>query len=170
MASIYGVELKSVKTWEGTEGMGLQANVYIDKKLAGQVTDDAWGGDLRYDFDTTEFDKRADKYRKNVWAKKPENAKYTYLYKSGTEFKDQFIDEIFNLREAEKAFKKAQKTQWPQLVKYKVGANGVMRDTACVETVSDVDLVKLLAQQHQCTTSEIVIEHRYKDASEFVIA
>ena len=70
MASIYGVELKSIKTWDGEEGMGMQANVYIDKKLVGQVTDGAWGGDFRYDFDTSELDKRADKYRTQIWSKK----------------------------------------------------------------------------------------------------
>lgn len=170
MASIYGVELKSIKTWEGTEGMGLQANVYIDKKLAGQVTDDAWGGGFRYDFDTAELDKRAEKYRKNVWSKNPENAQYLSLYKNGAEFEDQFIDEIFNLREAEKAFKKAQKTKWTHLVRYQVGKNGVTREITCLAAVSDANLQKDLAKQHKCADSEILIEHRYKNAAEFVIA
>lgn len=169
MASIYGVELKSIKTWEGQEGMGMQANVYIDKKLAGQVTDDAYGGCFRYDFDTKVLDERADKYRQTIWNKKPENAQYLTLYKNGAEFEDSFIDEIFNLREAEKAFKKAQKTKWPHLVRYHVGKNGVTREITCLAAVSDVKLQKDLAQQHKCADSELVIERRYKDASEFVI-
>ena len=170
MAKIYGVELKSIKTWEGQEGYGLQANVYIDNKLAGQVTDDAWGGSFRYDFDTTELDKRAEKYRKNIWSKKPENAKYLSLYKNGAEFEDQFIDEIFNLREAEKAFNKAQKTKWTHLVRYRVGQNGVTREITCLAVMSDEKLKADLAQQHKCADSEIIIEHRYKNASAFVIA
>lgn len=170
MASVYGVELKNIKTWEGEEGMGLQANVYIDRKLVGQVTDDAWGGSFRYDFDTSEFDKRAEKYRVNIWSKKPENATYLKLYKNGSDFEDQFIDEIFNLREAERAWKKAQKTQWPHLVRYHIGTNGVTREITCLATVSDKDLAKDLAKNAKCKEADIIIERRYKDASEFVIA
>lgn len=169
MASIYGVELKSIKTWEGTEGMGMQANVYIDKKLVGQVTDDAWGGDFRYDFDTSELDKRADKYRTQIWSKKPENAQYIHLYKNGAEFEDCFIDEIYNLREIEKSWKKAQKTHWKHVVRFRVGQNGVTRETHCLPTVSDKGLIKDLAKSNKCKDTEIVIEHRYKDAQEFII-
>ena len=109
MASIYGVELKGIKTWNGMEGMGLQANVYIDKKLVGQVTDDAYGGPVNYDFNTKELENRAENYLNNVWKKKPENAKWLHLYKDGKDFVDTFIDEICNLHDAEKFWKKAQR-------------------------------------------------------------
>ena len=170
MASIYGVELKSVKTWQGEEGLGLQANVYIDKKKVGMVTDDAWGGPLRFDFDTSELDKRAEKYRVNVWNNKPENAKYLSLYNSGSDFEDAFIDEIYNLLMVEKSWKRQQKTQWKNLVRYQIGPHGVAMETFCMDTLSDAELVKALAKGAKCKESEVIVTHRYKDANEFVIA
>ena len=169
MASIYGVELKKVKTWEGLEGMGLQANVYINNKCVGQVTDDAYGGDFRYDFDTTELDNKANEYRVKIWNKLPENKDYVHLYKDGLGFTDQFIDEIYTLLIAEKSWKKAQKTQWKHLIQFRIGPNGVLKEIQCREDVSDSLLIKDLAKRSNCKESEIVIEHRFTDLKDFAI-
>jgi hypothetical protein len=43
------LEVKNVKTWTGVEGIGFQASLYADGKRIAVVTDDAWGGEYRYD-------------------------------------------------------------------------------------------------------------------------
>ena len=170
MASIYGVELKNVKTWLGQEGYGLQASVYIDKKKVGLVTDDAYGGPLRFDFDTTELDKRAEKYRTEIWNKDLKNADYINLYEGNSfDFNEVFIDDIYNLVESQKKWKKAQKTDFKQLVYYKTSENGVEYETCCSD-ISDEILIRALAKQSKCEASDIIIVKRYKDETDFVIA
>lgn len=41
------VELKGLKRTDGPEGNGFEANVYIDGKLAGELYDEGWGGELQ---------------------------------------------------------------------------------------------------------------------------
>lgn len=44
----YKLAVKNVKSFEGNEGIGFSATLYIDGKRAGYVKDDAWGGSYDY--------------------------------------------------------------------------------------------------------------------------
>jgi hypothetical protein len=43
------IGLKNVKTWQGREGQGFQASLYINSVRTAVVTNDAFGGEFRYD-------------------------------------------------------------------------------------------------------------------------
>ncbi len=63
MASIKGIELKSVKTFRSTEyPTNYQGKVYFNGKNQGFWSQDGWGGPDQYDFDTSELDKVAKDY------------------------------------------------------------------------------------------------------------
>lgn len=172
MASIYGVELKNKKTFRGAEGYGLAASVYIDGKKVGTMLDDGWGGSYRYEFDTAELEKRADKHLKEVWLKDPANEKYNIdgrpLFESGARYKDVFIDQIFNLGEVEKRWKAAQKTNWTNLIHYHVGDES-MKEMGCTSSVSTEDVIKLIAQKRGCKPEEIIFDARYISLDDFKI-
>lgn len=57
MARLYGFELKNVKTWNGMEGYGLQADVWFKHKRIGVYTDEGNGGSAYFSFQSIEFDK-----------------------------------------------------------------------------------------------------------------
>jgi hypothetical protein len=58
MAQIYGIELKSVKTFEGSDGYGYSANCYLDGKKIGTVADYGDGSIVvNYDIPKASYDK-----------------------------------------------------------------------------------------------------------------
>lgn len=97
MAKMYGVEIKSMRTFIGHEGECAQGNVYYNGKLLGFWSQDAWGGPDRFDFDEHLIDEAVEKYK-------------LFLPKDNILF--QFVDaaclldEIVQLSYMEKKFKK----------------------------------------------------------------
>ena len=51
-----GFEMKSVKTWNGMEGQGFQANLYWLGKKVAEVTDAGNGGEIRVDWTGVRWD------------------------------------------------------------------------------------------------------------------
>jgi hypothetical protein len=62
------VEARGVKTWQGTEGAGYQATLYIDGVRAALVTDDGHGGALRWHWLRPELE---DLYRRHAESRPP---------------------------------------------------------------------------------------------------
>lgn len=58
MAKINGIELKAVKNFEGMEGYGFSANIYMDGKKVGTIMDRADGGCYYYSFTSKENEKQ----------------------------------------------------------------------------------------------------------------
>ena len=69
MASINGITLKNLKTFDGKEGEGFSASIYLDNKKIGTVVDSAYGGCYDYDFEVGKYnvflDKVKEHYRKH---------------------------------------------------------------------------------------------------------
>lgn len=112
MAKIMGLELKAVKTFLGSDGYGLNANLYLNGKKVAFVLDEGNGGELNISFtDNTKRDevfaiaqKYYEKYPKfmlsdNNWAKLNE-----------------LIEELYALYETEKYFKKQSKKGYSAVV------------------------------------------------------
>ena len=101
MASIKGIELKNVKTFRGVEyPTCYQGTLYYNGKKMGFWSHDSWGGPNHYEFNTSELDKIAKEYY-------GEESYYDL---------DCLIDEVLNLREYEKTFKKNVKNGYDSTV------------------------------------------------------
>lgn len=129
MASVNGVSLKAIKTFEGAEGMGFTANIYIDGKKVGFVRDDAWGGSYDYDFSNDDGEKLLTARAKEWYDRYPEDdfmfvmkltaEEYRKKKDAGEipvesweeqlEYNDCFLSKIIDLVQAEKAYKGAVK-------------------------------------------------------------
>lgn len=131
MASINGIGLKNVKTFQGKEGNGFSASVYLDGKRIGTVTDSAFGGEYDYDIPSDAQKKisdRIDGYRtahpmldglaiyempvEEVW-KRCENG--TLPTEKDCSW-DLFFYDIVQLHDAEKTYKKGVKKGLPNLM------------------------------------------------------
>lgn len=106
MAKIKNVQLKSVKTFIGREGHGFNATLYINNKKVGFVTDHANGGELSIDFEKRETRIEFSQIVKEYFDEKP----------ATFDGESMFIEELLQLTEAEKTFKKNSKKGYPILV------------------------------------------------------
>lgn len=105
MASINGVALKAVKSFVAMEGIGFTSNVYIDNKKVGAAGDGGYGGNVEIAIEPKyreEFAKRVKVY----FEKNP-------AIFSGDEW---FINELYEMWENEKHFKKNSKKGFPILI------------------------------------------------------
>ena len=67
MASINGIEIKSLKTFRGHDGTTfLQGNVYYRNKKLGFWSQDAWCGPDLFEFKESILDEEVQKYKKSV--------------------------------------------------------------------------------------------------------
>jgi hypothetical protein len=99
MAKINGVELKGIKPTLGREGKGFFGNVYIDGKRAGHAADYGDGGCLSIHIDPV---------FRAVFAQRWEA--YAKVQNHASSYNDEdFINELFDLGEVEKQFKKETK-------------------------------------------------------------
>lgn len=127
MASTKGVSLKAIKTFEGCEGTGFSANMYVDGKKIGSVTDSAYGGQMDFFFDSKEGEKLfetrvkayVDDYPEEDWMylrtlnagqyRKEKDAGALPMKKIDFEVEGTFISRLFQLSMYEKSYKKAKK-------------------------------------------------------------
>lgn len=108
MAKLMGVQLKAVKRWEGMEGYGLSANLYIDNKKVGTVLDEGNGGMIFINVLREKqnlLDERRTKYFE----------KYPPVSTSDTD-EESFIYELIYKTEDESDFKKFVKRGYPIMV------------------------------------------------------
>ena len=112
------IELKSVKTFRGNEGYGLNATLYVDGVKTAFVIDDANGGDIDYEIFNNEKFELLQAYAKTLPAEPIVFNGKTMMTKTadGTETPvlfqptiDTLVDEVFNEMEKAKAAKKLEK-------------------------------------------------------------
>lgn len=132
MAKINGIELKAIKTFTGTEGTGFSANIYVDGKKAGHVSDAAYGGCYNYDYDDTEHHNIVKEKIKEHYEKYPEidtlkiyetpidtidmNNLPRQAYQDMFEPDDCFFSDLLNLALREKDYKKNVKKGYTVMV------------------------------------------------------
>ena len=129
MVSINGISLKSVRTFEGAEGTGFSANIFIDGKKIGSVLDDAWGGSYVYNYDSKEgedllysrlkewYDKHPEddfkfvsKLTAEEYRQKKDNGEIPKeTWEEQVEYSDIFFSRLIDIIEYKKCYKKAVK-------------------------------------------------------------
>lgn len=105
MASINGIALKAVKSFQTMDGVGFTSNVYIGNKKIGTAGDGGYGGEVELYIDR----EHREDYSKRV---------KEYYEKNPAEFNGEtwFINELYELWETEKTFKSNSKKGFPILI------------------------------------------------------
>ena len=123
MASIFGFEIKGLKTFVGRDGMGSQGNIYYNGKKVGWYNNQANGGATDIDFDGSK-----EQYSKMMGLLKEAMRKYYERYPLTEPYadlepnEDIFIDDLVCFTQDEKEFKKYQKDGYIGMAKYqKIG-------------------------------------------------
>lgn len=132
MAKINGIQLKAVKTFVGTDGMGFSANIYLDNKKVGHVHDSAYGGCYDYDYDTKEGQEAVKEKIKEHYEKHPTVDTFKIYdmqideidmdnlprksYEDMFEPEDEFFSELLHLTLQEKDYKKNAKKGYTVMV------------------------------------------------------
>lgn len=99
MASINGIQIKSLKSFRGHEGEPLyQGNVYYRGKKLGFWSQDSWGGCDNYDFKEIILNEEVERFRNSDMVKP--------IYKDIVNL-DILLYELTGLMESEKEYKKA---------------------------------------------------------------
>ena len=130
MAEIKGIKLTGIQSHAGHDGNTLFANVVMDGKKIGTVCDDGWGGgrEISIPDDVLKEIKR----RHETYIREQKIEDYIATYKMTPEQyldasgkgavplmeadPELFIDELAELTELEKTFKKALKKGWKEVV------------------------------------------------------
>lgn len=112
MAKIMDFQLKSVKTFQGMDGIGLNANLYYKNKKVAFVLDEGHGGELNIQF--FEPDKKEEVFQavKKYYEKYPKFMFYDTDWGKLTEF----VEELYALYELEQYFKKQTKKGYQAVV------------------------------------------------------
>lgn len=110
MASIYGFEIKGLKTFMGREGQGCQGNIYYNGKKVGWYNDSADGGmsDIEFDGDR-ERCVQMEMLLKEATRKYYERFPLTGQFADLTPTEEIFMEDLVNFTLDEKEFKKYQK-------------------------------------------------------------
>ena len=123
MASIFGFEIKGLKTFRGRDGEGSQGNIYYNGKKVGWYNNQANGGVTDIDFDGGK-----EQYSKMMGLLKEAMRKYYERYPLTEPYadlepnEDIFIDDLVCFTQDEKEFKKYQKDGYIGMAKYqKIG-------------------------------------------------
>ena len=132
MAKINGIELKAIKTFSGMEGIGFSANIYVDGKKVGYVSDAAYGGCYDYDYDSQEGHTAVKEKIKQYYEKYPAvDTLKVYetpvdkidmgnlpreAYQDMLEPEDCFFSDLLNLALREKDYKKNAKKGYTVMV------------------------------------------------------
>lgn len=103
MASIKGWLLKNVKTWEGRDGIGLQASIYYHGRKVGQFTDYGDGSEPDLDIANKEI---RDILKADTKSYFEEHPLQDYIKAGLTPDEDEFINELTLLMDYEKFYKK----------------------------------------------------------------
>lgn len=136
MAKIYGVQLKSIKVWNGMEDQGMEANLYMDNHKIGSVYYGGDGGPMNIYVDNKEdkeeFKERVNRYFKKFpidttgYDAKDYNGQKAEEWIKFLMTPEAFVDELCNLNMNEKAFKKYTKEGYKLLLvcDYPIFASG----------------------------------------------
>lgn len=125
MASMNGLSLKAVKEFDGLEGAGFSANIYMDGKSVGSVLDSAYGGCYDYNYNSKDLETVVSERIKDYYTEHPAvNTLKIFtmkvedfgtknlpvdVYEDILEPEDRFFFDLLMLTKTEKSFKKAQK-------------------------------------------------------------
>jgi hypothetical protein len=105
MAKIMGLELKAVKTFLGSDGYGLNANLYLNGKKVAFVLDEGRGGESEVTFTDKSKEDEVFAIAQRYYEKYPKfllhDNKWAKLY--------ELLEELYALYETEKYFKKQSK-------------------------------------------------------------
>ena len=113
MASINGISIKNLKKFRGHEGEPLaQGTVYYKGKKLGYWSQDFHGGPDAYEFDARQLNDEVTKYR--------ESGRVEEMYKEYTDL-GCILEDLVNLMETEKTFKKGIKAGYPAYVEVNDG-------------------------------------------------
>lgn len=105
MAKIMGLELKAVKTFIGSDGYGLNANLYYKGKKVAFVLDEGNGGELMVYFADKDKQEKVLAVANRYYEKYPK-----YLFHDTDWAKlTELVEELYDLYETEKYFKKSLK-------------------------------------------------------------
>lgn len=137
MANINGIEIRSVKIFNGKEGYEKKGNLYLDKKKIGLFSEDSKGScswivfDLDKESNPLFYNRVREYYRKNPVADYIKICKMsleeyiqnennlpvtTYEQESKESIMEYFIDALLNLRKMEQAYKIALKKGYSAIV------------------------------------------------------
>lgn len=105
MAKIMGLELKAVKTFIGSDGYGLNANLYYKDKKVAFVLDEGNGGELMVYFADKDKQEKVLAVANRYYEKYP---KYLFHDTDWTKLTE-LVEELYDLYETEKYFKKSLK-------------------------------------------------------------
>ena len=107
MAKINGIEVKSVKSYVGHEGLCYQGNVYKNGKKLGFWSQDGHGGPDDFDFDESLLDEACSNFKEGF----PDD----YPYKEFSDSKEVFMHELVELKNTEKDCNKEFKKGYPAI-------------------------------------------------------
>lgn len=110
MAKIYGFSFKKVKTFVGEEGVGFTADMYFDKKKIALVYDYSTGAGTDFRWEIAIPEEKRKEYLELVGKYYEDSPKYLY-YKTPEGKFIEFIDELYELHDLEKTYKKVAKKQ-----------------------------------------------------------
>lgn len=160
MASLNGIKITGLKTFEGREGMGYQGNITMDGKKIGRVFDEARGGEVDVDIEAShksEFERRMKSYFES--------------YPSEYPVMDIFLEELVNLIETEKLYKKHEKKGMKILADlYKAPKSQTLIDGRYLNSP------ETMVFANEKTLERIIAEKGYKDqvvyrsAEDFIIS
>ncbi len=129
MASTNGITLKKVTHFLDHEGCQItQADVYYQGKKLGFWSQDSWGGPDRYDFDESVLDEEVKRYAASEYVEDK--------YRSIVDL-DILLNDLVNLLEKEKVYKKGQKKGFTTYVEADAGYRGTC-GYYCCETEAEV--------------------------------
>jgi hypothetical protein len=106
MAKIKELELKAVHYFNGHDGYGVSANLYMDGKKIGEMLDDGWGGGIQIHIASVEKQKEFSERVQSYFAEQPDEF----------ETDDIFLNYLLDLWNLQKEFKKMQKKGFPILL------------------------------------------------------
>ena len=110
MASIFGFEIKGLKTFVGRDGMGAQGNIYYGGKKVGWYNNSADGGMADISFDgERERRTQMELLLKEATRKYYERFPLTGQFADLTPDEELFMEDLVNFTMDEKEFKKYQK-------------------------------------------------------------
>lgn len=112
MASVNGITVKSLKTFEGREGTACQGNLYLNNKKIGFWSQDGDGAPDRFDLDSKYSE---DKLIKALLKIRKENDSIMFM--------EVFMEKVINLIYDEKEYKKSLKQGYPVAMKLSDGYN-----------------------------------------------
>ena len=119
MASIFGFEIKGLKTFRGRDGEGSQGNIYYNGKKVGWYNNSADGGasDIDFDGDKEQYSKMM-KLLKEATRKYYERYPLTGQFADLTPNEEIFMEDLVNFTLDEKEFRKYQKDGYVGMAVY----------------------------------------------------